>query len=258
MRRFLIVIGVLLIILAVLTEIVLPQMLSGMLKTKISQITHSQEVELSVDSSPRFLIAAGRVDEIQGEVKNGSIGDLNTTDLTLNAQNISVDMFSLLFGDKTNDAKDSNNSSSSFFNNSSKKKSPEDYIKSIGKVELNGIVDEDNLKRFLENKFPQIDNLKLNIKKEEIDATANLSIMGRSADLELSGLIIADGGDLYFRMTKLNVKNALLRHVQLDRFFGDFKLASADSLPLGLKFENVELQDGQVIVTAIRGMQNAD
>ena len=65
-------------------------------------------------------------------------------------------------------------------------------------------------------------------------------------------MIIADEGDLYFRMTKLNARAPLLRHVQLDRFFGDIKIASADKLPLNLKFENVELQEGQAILTAIR------
>ena len=238
MRRFLIVIGFLIIVLTVLSEIVLPQILSGMLKTKISEFTYSQDVDLSVDSSPRFMIAAGRVDEMHSEVKNGRIGELETTDLKLNGENIIVDMQALLIGDKTNDI--------------GKRKQVEDYIKSIGKVEMVGIVSEENLKNFLEKRVSQLENLQLKMNKDEITATSNVNIMGRSADLELRGIIIADEGNLYFRMTKLNVKNALLRHVQLDRFFGDIKIADASKLPIGLKFDNVELQEGQVVLTAIR------
>ena len=238
MRKFLILIGTLVIILAVLSEIVLPQILTGMLKTKISEFTYSQEVDLSIDSSPRFMIAAGQVDEIHSEVKNGKIGELETIDLKLNGEKVKVDMPALLFGDKTNDTE--------------KRKQVEDYIKSIGKVEMIGIVSEENLKNFLEKRVSQLDNIQLKMTKDEITATSNVNIMGRNADLELRGIIIADEGNLYFRMTKLNVKNAILRHVQLDRFFGDIKIADANKLPIGLKFENVELQEGQVVLTAIR------
>ena len=241
MRRFLTVIGILFVILFGLTEIVLPHILNNMLKEKIAQLTYSQEVKLSVDSSPRFLIAAGKVDKIYGEVKNGRIGELDTADLKLDAQNVKVDMVSLLFADKTNQE--------------GKRKTVEDYLKSVGNVKMTGVITQDNLRDFLQKKVSQLDNLELKMTPEEINATSNVTIMGRSADIELSGIIIADEGDLYFRMTKLNVKNAILRHVQLDRFFGDIKIVSADKLPIGLKFDSVEMQDGQAILTAVRGIQ---
>ena len=242
MRRFLIVIGVLIIILGGLTEIVLPQILNTMLKEKIAQLTYSQQVDLSVDSSPRFMIATGRVDTIHGQVKNGRIGELNTSNITLDAQNVKVNMPALLFADKT----DANG----------KRKTVEDYLSSIGNVKMTGIITENNLRDFLQAKVSQLSNLELKITPDEINATSNVTIMGRSADIELSGTIIADEGDLYFRMIKLNVKNAILRHVQLDRFFGDIKIVSSDKLPIGLKFDSVELKEGQAFVTAVRGKSN--
>ena len=143
-------------------------------------------------------------------------------------------MAELLFGDKT------------------QRKSVEEYLQSIGKVKMTGVITEDNLKKFLQNKVSQLENLQLKMTPEQITATSEVSIMGRNADLELSGTIIADGGDLYFHMTKLNAKNALLRHVHLDRFFGDIKIASAEKLPIGLRFESVELRDGEALLTAAR------
>ena len=237
MRKFLIIIGILLIILAVLTEIVLPQILTGMLKTRVETLTQSQEVDLSIDSTPRFLIATGQVDKIYSKVKNGRIGELQTTDLSLDGEKIAVNMSTLLFGEPEN--VDRHNRI-------------ESYIKSIGKLDMVGIVNEENLKNFLEQKVSKLENLEIKIMPKEITATANVQIMGRSAEVELSGLIIADDGNLYFRMTKLNVRNALLRHVQLDRFFGDIKIVDAEKLPIGLKFNNVELQEGQAILTATR------
>ena len=238
LRKFLIVIGVLFIILAVLTEIVLPQILTGMLKDKVIELTHSQEVNLSIDSSPRFLIATGQVDKIHSDVQNGRIGELDTVNLSLDAEKINVNMPTLLFSDRVDE--------------NGKRLQVEDYIKSIGNIKMVGVINEDNLKNFLTQKVSKLENLNLKMTPEEINATANVNIMRRSADVELSGIIIADEGDLYFRMTKLNIRNALLRHVQLDRFFGDIKIASAEKLPLNLKFDSVELQEGQTILTALR------
>lgn len=244
MRRFLIFIGVLFLILLGLTEIVLPQTLNTILKEKIAQLTYSQQVALSVDSSPRFMIATGRVDSIHGQVKNGRLGELDTSDITLDAQNVNVNMAALLFGDKIDE--------------NGKHKRVEDYIKSIGNVKMTGIISQDNLRDFLQAKVSQLNNLELKITPEEINAVSNVTIMGRSADIELSGTIIADEGDLYFRMTKLNVKNAILRHVQLDRFFGDIKIVSADKLPIGLQFDSVQLQEGQAFITATRGNRQVE
>ena len=234
MKRFFIFIGTLVVIVAILSEVVLPQILTGMLKNQITKWTASDEVSLSLDSTPRFLIVAGQVDKVQGEVKNGRLGELETTELMLNGEAVKVDMPAILFGADNN------------------KKQVEQIFKSIGKVELTGIVSEENLKNFLKEKFEQLDNVTVKMVPDEISATANVNIMGRDADIELSGIIIADGGDLYFRMTKLNVRNTLLRHVQLDRFFGDIKIVDGNKMPIGLKFESIEMQDGQTVLKAVR------
>ena len=236
MRKFCTIIGVLIVVLALITEIVLPSLISSMLKDRISQLTYSQEVDLSIDSSPRFMIATGRVDTIKAEVVGGRIGELETSDLTLEASDVHVDMSTLLNASKEE----------------GRRRTVEDYLSSVGSIKMIGLISEDNLKKFLESRVSQLDNLQVRITPDEITATSNVSIMGRSADLELSGTIIADGGDLYFHMTRLNAKNALLRHVHLDRFFGDIKIADAAKLPIGLKFESVELSDGQALLTAVK------
>ena len=70
--------------------------------------------------------------------------------------------------------------------------------------------------------------------------------------LMLAGIFLADNGDIYFQATHLNIKNALLRHVNLDRFLGEVKVLDNQSLPLNLKFDEVELRDGEILLTAIK------
>ena len=82
--------------------------------------------------------------------------------------------------------------------------------------------------------------------------TADVKIFGKPAAAEVSGVVLENNGALYFRMTHMNMKNALLGRLNLENFFGDILLVSADKLPLGLKIDDVKMQDGHVTVTAVR------
>ncbi len=238
MKKILAFFGILIVLLLVLAQVVLPQILTGMLRDQVIKLTASDAVSLSLQSTPRFMIAAGRVDEVNCEVAHGKIGELDADSLSLNADKIQVDMPAILFGLKDG-----------------KKLAVDEVLKSVGNVEMRGIVTEDNLKDFLTKKFSQIEKLEMKMTPETINAQATARVFGRAADVDLDGIVIADGGDLYFRATRLNIHNALLRHVQLDSFFTDMKIVDSEQLPLDLKFTKVELQDGQAVLTAVRKVQ---
>ena len=87
---------------------------------------------------------------------------------------------------------------------------------------------------------------------EGISASAKVKILGREADVQIGGPIVARDGDLYFQMTQVNVENAILRRVNLDKFLGDFNLTEQVKMPFGLQFRVVEMRDGEVFVKATR------
>ena len=87
---------------------------------------------------------------------------------------------------------------------------------------------------------------------EEVRASANLKIMGRNADVDMTGVLLVDKGELYFRMSKLNIRNVLFRHIEMDNYFGDIQITKPDTLPLGFRFEEVTMQDGKTLVKAVR------
>lgn len=239
MKKILIFFGILIALVALIAQIVLPQILTGMLREQVIRLTASQEVNLSLDSSPRFMIAAGQVDSVHCDAANGKIGDLETASLVLDGDNIKVDMPAILFG-----LKDGKRSFAI-----------DEVLKSVGNVELKGTVTEDNLKKFLMDKFSQLEELEIKMTPDGINALAKARILGRAASVDLNGQVIVDGGDLYFHATGFNIHNALLRHIQLDNFLADLKIVDADQLPLNLQFTNVESQDGQTLLTAVRNAQ---
>ena len=227
MRKTLTIVLILFIILSVFAEIIIPQMAESTLQKGIMKQAASNDVQISLDSSPRALIALGSIGTIHGVLHDGQIGELQVSELTLDGEDVRIDLPMLISDNKL-------------------------LLKSAKKLELHGIVTEDNLRELLSRKVERLENLEVRMTSEEVKATANLKIMGRMADVDLTGILLADGGELYFRMKKLNIRNALLRHIEMDNYFGDIQITKPETLPLGFRFEEVTMQDGKTMVTAVR------
>ena len=231
MKKFLTLMSFLLIVLLILSEIVLPRTVENILQEQITKSTAAQAVDIDLSSSPNAKIALGEIDKVHAAANSGRLGEIDFQNLSLDGEKIQLDIRELLFANEVN---------------------PDKILKSVGKLELHGIIGEEDLKAFIARKVDKLENAEIKIKPEEVSATGQIKIMGRTADIDVAGIFIVDGGDIYFRATHLNVKNALLRHVNLDRFLGELKIVDSSNLPLNLKFDTVELRDGEILLTAIK------
>lgn len=234
MKKFLLFMALLFFILVALMEIVLPKSLSNVLSAQISNLTGAQSIDLNLSSSPNVKIAAGYIDKIHAVANEGRLGEVDFKTLTLDGENISVDVLEVLFPTENLSSQERTNK----------------ILKSADKIELHGIVTTEDLKSFIEKKVDKLDNAEINISPEGISATGQVKIMGRMADVEMAGNFFESDGNIYFHGTDLHVKSSLLRHVQLDRFFGDIKILDADNLPLNLKYNSVELRDNEILISA--------
>ena len=77
MKKFLAVILILAAVIAVASEIILPSVVTNILKEQIVKATHAQEVQLSLTSSPNAKIILGNVDKIYSTASNTEIGGVN-------------------------------------------------------------------------------------------------------------------------------------------------------------------------------------
>ncbi|MBR6014106.1 MAG: DUF2993 domain-containing protein [Selenomonadaceae bacterium] len=234
MRKFLVFMAGLFLILVVLLEVILPKTLSNVLETQITNLTGAQEVDLDLSSSPNLKIAVGNIDKIHVAANLGRIGDVDFKTLTLDGENISVDVPEILFPSENLSSQERTNK----------------ILKSADKIEMHGIITAEDIKSFIAKKVDKFDNAEVNISPEGVAASGEIKIMGRMAEVEMAGTFVEDNGNIYFRGTSLNIKNSLLRHIQLDRFFGDVKILDADKLPLNLKYDSVELRENEILITA--------
>ena len=220
----------------ILTEIFLPRFVTSTLKEQISRSTHAQDVSLSIYSSPNAKLAVGQVDKVQSTVSECKIGDVDFHSIELDAAKVNVDIQEILFPTPNLDGN----------------QRADKILKSAESIQLNGIITQDGLKNFIEQKAEHVDSIDVKITPQEITATGHVKVFGRDADVDIAGMFILNDGDIYFHATKLDVRNTLVRNIQIDRFMGNVKVLESAMLPIGLKFSSIQVRDGDILINATR------
>ena len=236
MKKFLAVIVVLLIAAGAFIQFAVPRALTNYLKDKVTTATAAKDVSLSLDALPSAKLSLGYIDKIHCEASNAMIGELNLKQATLDGTSIHINIMELLMPT----------------DGISREEHTNRVLKSAGTLELSGIITEDSLRDFLSHKADQLKDLQVTMMPEGIMAAAKVKILGREADVQIGGQIVAREGDLYFQMNHINLENAILRRVNLDKFLGDFNLTERVKMPFGMKFRSVEMREGEAFVKATR------
>ena len=236
MKKILAAILILLIALAAVSEVILPRTVTNILQEQIIKATHAQEVTLNLQSFPNAKILAGFVDKVYATANNAEIGELEFQALTLNGEKLNIDISEII----------------SPTQNLNDKQRTDKILKSAGHVELSGIVTEEGLKNFVEKKVDELNSATIKITPQEITATGQFKLLGRMADVDVSGNFILMDDAIYFHVTKLDVRNTLVRNVQLNSYLGDIKVLESSQLPIGLKFNSLQMSDGEILITAVR------
>ena len=236
MKKFLAVIVVLLIAVAAFFQFAVPKALTNYLKDKVTTATKASEVELSLDALPSAKMALGYVDKINCTAADATIGELNLKKAELNGAAIHIDIKELLMPT----------------DGISREEHTNRILMAANSLELSGVITEDSLRDFLAQKLDQLKNTQVNMSPEGITASGKIKILGREADVEIGGQIVARDGDLYFQMNHINVENAVLRRVNLDKFLGDFNITENVKMPFGLQFRTVEMRQDEAFVKATR------
>ena len=236
MKKFLAFVVVLLIAIGAFLQFAVPKALTNYIKNKVTEATNAQEVALTLDALPSAKIALGYVDTINCTAADATIGELNLRKAQLYGSSIHIDVKELLMPTEGISREEHTNR----------------ILKSAGKLELSGVISEEALRDFLAHKVDQLRDVQVFMKPEGITAEAKVKILGRDADVQIGGQIVAREGDLYFQMTNLNVENAILRRVNLDKFLGDFNITEHVKMPFGMQFRTVEMRQGEAFVKATR------
>ena len=239
MKKFLVLIGIFLVIIAAACQFIVPRTVESFAVEQIVKATSATAVDVSLNSTPNFRIAMGEIDKVHATAAASKIGDIAFKNLTLDGEKIRLDVMELLFPNKELSAQERNKR----------------ILKHANKIELHGIITAEEIENLIISKGEKkFENPKVAITPEVATATAKLKFLGRTVNLEVAGTFLVDNGDIYFHVTKLN-SNSILSRVNIDSFVTDVKVLESANLPFNLKFESVELREGEAVVTAISTVQ---
>lgn len=230
-KRISILIGIV-VLAAAFCQLLLPGIIGGNLANRIKEAARAENVTANVRAMPGFMLLAGQMDNLDVVVDNARLGDIQVSRLTLHGENLQVDYSAL-------DSRDGS------------------AIQSADNLELTGVITQQALQDMLVKKMEKVDNLHVQMDADKISATGQVKLLGRMADITLEGKVLPENGGLYFHMTRLDIRNAVLGQAVLGNFFGDILIFDLYNSPIRAEIDDVQQQAGQVIIKAVRKEGNS-
>lgn len=230
-KRISILIGIV-VLAAAFCQLLLPGIIGGNLANRIKDAARAENVTANVRAMPGFMLLAGQMDNLDVVVDNAWLGDIQVSRLTLHGENLQVDYSAL-------DSRDGS------------------AIQSADNLELTGVITQQALQDMLVKKMEKVDNLHVQMDADKISATGQVKLLGRMADITLEGKVLPENGGLYFHMTRLDIRNAVLGQAVLGNFFGDILIFDLYNSPIRAEIDDVQQQAGQVTIKAVRKEGNS-
>lgn len=230
-KRISILIGIV-VLAAAFCQLLLPGIIGGNLANRIKEAARAENVTAHVRAMPGFMLLAGQMDNLDVVVDNAWLGDIQVSRLTLHGENLQVDYSAL-------DSRDGS------------------AIQSADNLELTGVITQQALQDMLVKKMEKVDNLHVQMDADKISATGQVKLLGRMADITLEGKVLPENGGLYFHMTRLDIRNAVLGQAVLGNFFGDILIFDLYNSPIRAEIDDVQQQAGQVTIKAVRKAGNS-
>ena len=230
-KRISILIGIV-VLAAAFCQLLLPGIIGGNLANRIKEAARAENVTANVRAMPGFMLLAGQMDNLDVVVDNAWLGDIQVSRLPLHGENLQVDYSAL-------DSRDGS------------------AIQSADNLELTGVITQQALQDMLVKKMEKVDNLHVQMDTDKISATGQVKLLGRMADITLEGKVLPENGGLYFHMTRLDIRNAVLGQAVLGNFFGDILIFDLYNSPIRAEIDDVQQQAGQVTIKAVRKEGNS-
>lgn len=176
------------------SSLVLPTLVSNQVEERLQGALHPESQSMRIESSPGFKLAMGDIDSFRGYVDGVALGKLKVQRLAFDLRDIQISPMELFVDQRL-------------------------HFTSFGQGHIEGIIHQDDLKRYIEQYLSNSSAKGLTIETVEISDRGVL--MGGRIDVGgfLSGKVIiqgrleTDGNTLYFATEKLSIGGATLNRL---------------------------------------------
>lgn len=227
MRKTLSLLVLISVIILAFSQLVLPGIIRGTIASRIKEATNAETVDVQMHSKWGIYLLFGHIDSIHIDADKAMVGQIRVDKLTLDGENIDGDLTAL-------DVRDGS------------------AVTFADRLEMVGVISQESLRELLVRKLEHMENIETVMDKDKLSASGQVKLGGKKADVTLEGTVYNENGGVYFHMTKLDIRNAVFGKAVIGNFFGDILLFDLHKMPITAEVDDVEQQDGQVVIRASR------
>lgn len=227
MKRLLVVAVILIAIVFAAAQFVLPNFVSGQLKSKVEEAFHPTQQNVLVESTPAIKLLAGKVDILKGDLNGVTLKNgLKFSNINVNIKDISFDPIALF-------------------------SSTEFRLTSVGEGTLSGTISEEALSEFLNEKVKGLNESIVTIDSNTVRLTGKFSIGGiLEGKAVASGTIELRGDKLLFAPRQFAINgisiNGLTSAVMNEVIIYDFA-----NFPIPVHVQKVDTEKGKIQVVLV-------
>ncbi len=225
-KKILMIVGLAVLLLAGLSEAMLPRLGSGAVDKALRDALKTETVEVNMRTFPALLMLFGRVGTIDVEAENGMLGNLRAAKLTLHGEGVQMPSDVLM---NHNFA-----------------------VTGADALTLTGVVTEGDLADFLNREIKEIEEAKVKITKEKVLADAVTKIMGQKADVHIEGVFFIEDNTICLRLTNVTIKKLFFGRDLAANFFDRIDIYDFNRLNMPVELDEAVHEEGQVVLKASR------
>lgn len=225
MNRRLKAIIIVIVALAVLSELLLPWAAGAFMANGMKQLTAAEDVTVKAVKTPAVSMVNGRFDRVLVNAVNAKIDKFVFNELTLALENVKINMGALL-GQRTL------------------------VIDSVQNIDLTAVISQEELSRYLNQAVKGVRGAEVTIGGGKVRITSSYLLAGiASMSITLEGRIVGDGHKLKFVTDQFLLNNAGGKNIS-GSFLAGIPLVDLRKLPFGVEIKAVTMEDGKVTVHA--------
>ena len=222
MRKILTILGLLLILLVGLSQILLPTIAEKTLASRLSAALKTDRVTAEGSGASALLLPFGHIGHVELAAENAMLGEVRAARVTLVGDGVELPL------------------------------QGEFSVRRADYLRIDARVTAEDLADLLRRKVDKAQNVTVEITPELVLMDGQVKIFGQTADIHIEGKVLEENNSIWFRMTRLDIKNALLGRAVTGNFFGDIELVDFERLHLPVTLDSVRQGTGEVLLSASR------
>lgn len=229
LRKFLLGIIALAAVAAIGAVYLLPSLIEGRISSELSGRMSGGDaaapVSVNIETSPQYMLLAGRVDAVDASAQNVRLGDVTLDELHIAGSGLDISIEDLLLARRLT-------------------------LESADSLAVTGTVGEEALARLLNEKVNGVSDIKVQITPDAVNATGKINLFGQSLDLHVKGRVFIEGQQLMLRISDFDTSGGRFGRIGIS-FTKDVQIADASSLPISnARFTKAEQQNGRLLIEA--------